>query len=236
MSQDKKRKAELWREIDAALGGRFRDGVECPEYAIELSEFAQAKVEGKPLPDNAEFLREHLEVCPVCRRIYQSALAAANDDTPMDEVANKSIPSTHLPGDRPSADVGISMALSDDGTPQTARRWNVSVRRSEASVDAEETPQSGGTASVRILWTSEGTLQVSLGDFLLPTADQKVQIIWMSGEEALLAQVELSCGEDAIVTLLPAARQPVASDQLHVRKLNQDQLLFEIDVTPTNWK
>ncbi len=31
MSQDKKRKAELWREIDAALGGRFRDGVECPE-------------------------------------------------------------------------------------------------------------------------------------------------------------------------------------------------------------
>ena len=175
------------------------------------------------------------ELCEaVLTQIYPEILT--HQDTPTDEKSNASIPSTHLPSDRQSVDAGLAMALSDNGATQTACRWNLSVQRKEATVDIEECPQPDETASIRVLWTSVKTLQIGLSGFLSPIADQRVQIIWMSNEGAVLAQSELPTCEDTIVTLQPTPRQPVIGDRLQARMLDQGRLFLEVDITPTDWK
>lgn len=71
--------AEAWDELEAALGGRFRNGAECP-YVLELFRLAFADARSEAAEPDAEFLRGHLEVCPVCRHRYRAALVAASEN------------------------------------------------------------------------------------------------------------------------------------------------------------
>jgi hypothetical protein len=121
--------AESWRRLESALGGRFRDGEECPPI-LRLFRAAVNKVQRMPDDDSTAPLREHLEVCPVCRRTWNAALMAAqNQDesrAPRDEL-KAAITKTHgrtepLDGDQSLADELAELATraqaSAESTPE----------------------------------------------------------------------------------------------------------------------
>jgi hypothetical protein len=89
---------KTWGELEQSLGGRFRNGLECPEDVpiYQLADkrgtyfYGRFKIngdadietltevldpyEGEPLDEDEKLLLAHLEVCPVCRYAYQLAL------------------------------------------------------------------------------------------------------------------------------------------------------------------
>ncbi len=78
MNTDAEISAESWKRLESALGGRFRDGVECPPI-VRIFRAAIHKAQGTPGDDSMTALREHLEVCPVCRQTWRAADMAARD-------------------------------------------------------------------------------------------------------------------------------------------------------------
>lgn len=68
---------EAWQELERAMGGRFKDGVECP-YVLDLFNLAFEHKEENGM--DTQRLLEHIEVCSVCCHKYRAALVAANKE------------------------------------------------------------------------------------------------------------------------------------------------------------
>lgn len=73
---------ETWHRVEVALGGRFRDGIECPGSIVDLYRLALADAGGPCELEGGErlALKEHLHVCPVCRHTYLGALSGARSE------------------------------------------------------------------------------------------------------------------------------------------------------------
>jgi hypothetical protein len=133
MNTDVETSAEWWRRLEFALGGRFRDGEECPPM-LRLFRAAFNKVQGMPDDDSTAPLREHLEACPVCRRTWRAAFMAAQDQgessAPRDEL-KAAITKTH----------GQTQAL--DADQSLADELAELVTRAQASAESTPEPVAG---------------------------------------------------------------------------------------------
>lgn len=96
MDKDEQIRQEAISELEASMGGRFRDGAECPQV-FDIYALADAELHHADLPENADALREHLQVCPVCHLIYSSALSADSDVEPLPVAQNSSLPESSKP-------------------------------------------------------------------------------------------------------------------------------------------
>jgi hypothetical protein len=74
--------ARFWQELETALGGRFRDGSECPSE-VKLLRLAAEQAIGNPPTAEGQHLFDHLGLCAVCQWTYRTACRAArNEATP----------------------------------------------------------------------------------------------------------------------------------------------------------
>jgi len=82
MNEQRETFEETWNRVEVALGGRFRDGIECPSSIVDLYRLALADAEGACELEDGErlVLKEHLHVCPVCRHTYLGALSGAKSE------------------------------------------------------------------------------------------------------------------------------------------------------------
>ena len=214
MSDEKRGRDPRWEPIDRALGGRFRDGAECPEYVFDLLQLARAEAAGQPLPDTADFLREHFHVCPVCRRIYRSVLAAAR------ESSEPSLPDRNTTVE---PEPTLATALTDGAPADTAaapRPWRIPVRWDEATVRGIS-PPADLAAELRVIWTAEHTVQLGPRGFLLPGPGERLELTWTSADGIPLCPVAWIEGEKTFVELADAPRAPQSGDGVRLRRLDK---------------
>lgn len=90
MNEQRETFEETWNRVEAALGGRFRDGSECPGSIVDLYRLALADAGGPcELEDEERLeLKEHLYVCPVCRHTYLGALSGARSELQISDEDN----------------------------------------------------------------------------------------------------------------------------------------------------
>jgi len=223
MSDDKRGRDPRWEPIDRALGGRFRDGAECPEYVFDLFQLARAEAAGQLLPDTADSLHEHFEVCPVCRRIYQSALAAAQGGE------------TELPkrDAQPELETTPATALGDGrqaAAPASRRPWSIPVWWDQATV-RDAAPPADRTATLRVFWTAEQTVQFAPRGFLLPGPDERLELTWCSAEGVPLVPPTWIEGEKTFTELPAPPRPPQTGDRLQLRLRDKDDsVVLQVEV------
>jgi len=76
MSCDKEITMKTLEEMEKSLGGRFKNGTECP-FVLQLYRLASADTLRPPdanEPSHVQPVREHIKKCAVCSFSYHSAL------------------------------------------------------------------------------------------------------------------------------------------------------------------
>lgn len=86
MDKDEQLRQEAKRELESAAGGRYRDGAECP-LVFDIYAQAAYQLGVADQPRHSDQLLDHLELCAVCRSIYQSALSAGEQVEAVDDTA-----------------------------------------------------------------------------------------------------------------------------------------------------
>jgi len=228
MTLDPEKLAEVRRRVERSLGGRYRDGAECPRFVIELIHLARAETEGSPLPENADLLHKHFEVCPVCRSTYQAALAVARDETPWLDVeededgqqqpATPESPSVPPRAGHVPADMSWAVALGDQSKGGRGPRRAIPVRRADALVDQETGDRSASTSAT--VHASGTALDIRLRDFLVPGPSQRVRLTWLDDDGAVVTSDVAEGPDVGVVRITGTNRGPESGDTLRIEKLD----------------
>lgn len=61
------------------IGRTCEHEIDCEECLMQVSEFAEREVQGKPIPDALQSVEQHLAICGECREEYALLRKALHD-------------------------------------------------------------------------------------------------------------------------------------------------------------